>query len=217
MSDITDLRWRRRQTTSAEIEAAAFDLFTRHGSEHTTVDDIAAVAGVSPRTFFRYFPTKEDAVLGVKRAFYETVSQHIPRAAPEGVTFGDLIHATAQALAAFSAGDRAPLHRMMRVRCLCRDDDNLRHASLLLDSEQCRLRQHEVAAGSGAQSELRARILVETLSVVLSAALDDWAARCAAGEDADLVEIFRGTCEMQRRLCGDTPTAVREQSGLRVR
>jgi AcrR family transcriptional regulator len=202
VTDITGLRARRRQATSAEIEAAAFELFEQHGSEHTTVYGIAAAAGVSPRTFFRYFASKEDAVLGVKRSFQEAVGHHMPPPGPGGITFDDLIHATAEALASFSEGDSAPLRRMMRVRCLCRDDDNLRAASLVLDAEQCRLRQQEVAAADGTQATLRARMLVETLNVVLNAALDEWAIRCAAGEDADLVEVFRTACDLQRHMCG---------------
>ncbi|GEL19728.1 TetR family transcriptional regulator [Pseudonocardia asaccharolytica] len=41
---------------------AAVTLFTEHGYDETTVDDIAAAAGVGRRTFFRYFRGKEDAV-----------------------------------------------------------------------------------------------------------------------------------------------------------
>jgi AcrR family transcriptional regulator len=43
------------------IAGAAIKLFGEHGLEGTTVDDIAAAAGVSPRTFFRHFETKEQA------------------------------------------------------------------------------------------------------------------------------------------------------------
>jgi AcrR family transcriptional regulator len=44
------------------LAAAAVDLFTAQGYEETTVDDIAAAAGVGRRTFFRYFRSKEEAI-----------------------------------------------------------------------------------------------------------------------------------------------------------
>ena len=45
------LRERRRSQTRAEIAEAALDLFERQGVAATTVEDIAAAAGISPRTF----------------------------------------------------------------------------------------------------------------------------------------------------------------------
>lgn len=44
------------------LVAAAFELFLERGFEATTVDDIVALAGVGRRSFFRYFPSKEDVV-----------------------------------------------------------------------------------------------------------------------------------------------------------
>ncbi|TWV55669.1 TetR family transcriptional regulator [Streptomyces misionensis] len=44
------------------LVAAAFRLFSERGYEQTTVDDIVALAGVGRRSFFRYFPSKEDVV-----------------------------------------------------------------------------------------------------------------------------------------------------------
>jgi AcrR family transcriptional regulator len=46
----------------SRLAHAALDLFARKGFEVTTVDEIAAAVGVNRRTFFRYFPAKEDAV-----------------------------------------------------------------------------------------------------------------------------------------------------------
>lgn len=57
------LRERRRVRTKLMIQAEALRLFADKGYEQTTVDDIAHAAAMSPRTFFRYFPTKEDVVL----------------------------------------------------------------------------------------------------------------------------------------------------------
>jgi mycofactocin system transcriptional regulator len=48
----------------ARVERAALDLFTSRGFENVTSDEVADSAGISRRTFFRYYPTKADAVWG---------------------------------------------------------------------------------------------------------------------------------------------------------
>lgn len=55
---------RTRRTAIAEITEVAMDLFLEKGFEATTIDDIAAAAGISRRSVLRYFGTKEDIVLG---------------------------------------------------------------------------------------------------------------------------------------------------------
>ena len=60
------LRARKKAETWSAIHEAAAALAVRHGVEGTTVEAVAAAAGVSPRTFFNYFPAKEDAVLGMR-------------------------------------------------------------------------------------------------------------------------------------------------------
>ena len=57
--------WQRsRQAAYAEITSTAMRLFLDQGFEQTTIDQIATTAGISRRSFFRYFGTKEDVVLG---------------------------------------------------------------------------------------------------------------------------------------------------------
>lgn len=61
------LRDRQRAQIRADIRRAAFRLFVEHGYDAVTTDKIAAAAGVSPRTFFRYVPTKEEVLLAPVR------------------------------------------------------------------------------------------------------------------------------------------------------
>lgn len=57
------LRERKKLQRRHDIEAAALELFESDGFDGTTIDAIAAAAGIAPRTFFYYFSTKEDVVL----------------------------------------------------------------------------------------------------------------------------------------------------------
>jgi AcrR family transcriptional regulator len=64
---------RKRQVVRQAIGHAAWLLFADRGYEHTTVSEIARAAGVSRRSFFRYFSSKEDVVVGTTDALAEDV------------------------------------------------------------------------------------------------------------------------------------------------
>ncbi|WP_442791712.1 TetR/AcrR family transcriptional regulator [Mycolicibacterium sp. ND9-15] len=59
------LRERKKQRTRATLLDAAVELCNGQGFDNTTVDQIAAIADVSPRTFSRYFPTKDSIALAL--------------------------------------------------------------------------------------------------------------------------------------------------------
>ena len=56
------LRERRRRQTSADIRDAAVRLAQERGFDKVTIEEICVEAGISTRTFFNYFPTKESAI-----------------------------------------------------------------------------------------------------------------------------------------------------------
>jgi AcrR family transcriptional regulator len=65
------LQQKKRQVVREEISHTAWRLFADRGYEATAVDEIAREAGVSRRTFFRYFSSKEDVVVGTSDALAE--------------------------------------------------------------------------------------------------------------------------------------------------
>jgi AcrR family transcriptional regulator len=73
------LRERKKLKTRRSIQDHALRLFTAHGYDATTVEQIAEAAEISPSTFFRYFPTKEDVVVADE---YDTVMAEVFPAQP---------------------------------------------------------------------------------------------------------------------------------------
>ena len=71
MTAVEPLSERRRRLVRADLARVAIALFADRGFDAVTVDDIAAAAGISGRTFFRYFATKDEVVLDYERLLQE--------------------------------------------------------------------------------------------------------------------------------------------------
>ncbi|WP_330177368.1 TetR family transcriptional regulator [Streptomyces sp. NBC_01498] len=78
------LRERKKQATRAALAEAAVRLAAEHGAEHVTVEAISNAAGVSPRTFFNYFDSHDDAFVMMDTQIGERVRRAV-RDAPAGL------------------------------------------------------------------------------------------------------------------------------------
>jgi len=99
------LRERRRRQTSADIRDAAVRLARERGYDRVTIEEICVEAGISPRTFFNYFPNKESAIAyGPSDIPTELVGEFVAAGpAPYPVVLAELI-----ALAAHHLRDMPP-------------------------------------------------------------------------------------------------------------
>ncbi|MCU1364435.1 MAG: mftR 5 [Ilumatobacteraceae bacterium] len=69
------MRAQRRAFTVTEIARRAIDLFVERGYDDVTVDEIAVAAGISARTFFRYFPSKSDVLREHQRHLFDRLTR----------------------------------------------------------------------------------------------------------------------------------------------
>lgn len=103
-TDAPGLRERKKQRTHADLQRIATRLFLERGYQHVTIDEIAAEANVSHRTFYRYFGSKEDLVLGDIGEVVDAID-HMLRSRPVDESVLDSIRAASAELAARYASD----------------------------------------------------------------------------------------------------------------
>src|SRR5438874_9005955 len=75
--DPLPVRERTRRAVRGELAQLAVDLFVEKGYDETTIDDLAAAAGMSKRTFFRYFASKEELVMGKYEVLGEQLAEDL--------------------------------------------------------------------------------------------------------------------------------------------
>lgn len=129
------LRERKKRRTRQAIAAAALRLFAERGFEESTIADIAAAADVAPRTFFSYFPSKEDVVFAEIDDRLADVRERLDRR-PTGetplTTMRRVVLETMEALAA-EQGDYAAIRTKLMLE---RPALQARALQRLYDAEQ---------------------------------------------------------------------------------
>jgi AcrR family transcriptional regulator len=174
------VRERKKRATRAQLEEAAFSLFARQGYEATTVDEISEAAQVSPRTFFRYFATKEDVIFGDQAGDLDQLRLAMQHGPGED---GDVVR---DGLMAFSRILDERRDDVLGRRQLIVDNPVLQGRVLRLESAWAGAVADILAARAGqGDPTFEQQVLASCAVTVLSAAVQAWH---AAGADGPLVD-----------------------------
>ena len=108
------LRARKRQDTMQRITQAGLRLFIDQGYEATTLDAIAAAAGISRRTFFHYFKSKDDILLSLQSGMGQGIAAAVRNAPPGLRPLEAIRRAIIDAVAEFPSDEMIRIDRLMR-------------------------------------------------------------------------------------------------------
>jgi AcrR family transcriptional regulator len=179
-----DWRTRKKAATREAIRRHALRLFLRDGYEATTVEEIAAAAGVSHMTFFRYFPRKEAVV---ESDDYDPLLADLVAARPAGEDPFTAIHQAVRAgLAAVLPDDRDAI--LVRTR-LTLETPALRARNYRNQDDTRELFAVALARREGRIApDLRIRVVAAAALAALTTAITAWAEGDGAADLVSLVD-----------------------------
>src|ERR1700712_699019 len=108
------LRGRKRAASRAQTVDVALALFAERGFDNVTVADICTAAEIAPRTFFRYFPTKDDVLAETARDLAERVAEFVT-AAPAGLEDAVVLRLAMRQIGEHVLTERSRLGAFLRV------------------------------------------------------------------------------------------------------
>lgn len=178
-----DLRTLARNAVRTQIAAVAVDLFAQHGFDSVTIEQVAEAAGSSVRSIYRYFPTKEDLVVGVPEDQGAVVRQALEARPVDEPPMVSLHRAYAEHLGhrEHTDRDKAAL-RLLEESPALRARNLQKHmlwAELLSPVIEQRLH--------GGSRMLRAKALVDASLAAFTLALSAWAAE---GEERPILDLL---------------------------
>lgn len=124
-------RERKRRQTRERIEAAALALFLERGFDGTTIEDITEAADVSKRSFFDYFPSKEEVVFAWQDSFADELADAVA-VQPQDASIAEVIEGalTSLLLTASSDPQRLAIGALIRDTPVLRARDQLKYTKL---------------------------------------------------------------------------------------
>jgi AcrR family transcriptional regulator len=193
------LRQRKKERTRTQIVEAALDLCARQGFDKTTVEQIASLADVSPRTVNRYFATKEDIVLGLIDDFLvESVDilRTLPRDGDELRALRDSYIGLVDRIA--ETGEPISFERFQQMQQLVKENPSVSARSRELGEIKHNVLGATIAERMGVDpDDLSVRIVMATWSAIAHVAMDN--CDSVTGQECRdsmtmAYDAFRATC-----------------------
>lgn len=166
-----------RAEVRRELVAAAVRLFHERGYEITTVDDIAAAAGVGRRTFFRYFRSKEDAISPDHRAALARVAEVFENAHDAEPATSLVLRAGETVFEMYTADPELSLRRFRLTRAVPALRD--RESASVDHYRRLFTRYLRARFADDPDGELRAAVIGAAVVAAHNLALREWLARGA--------------------------------------
>jgi AcrR family transcriptional regulator len=163
------LRERKKEQTKRAIEEAAFRLFAERGFQATTVADIADAADVAPRTFFAYFPSKEDVLFADFDDTFDAVAARLRGRPPGESTFDALRASIADQLPDLDADE----HEALRHRLSCEHQSISAHERYLMARFEALIAESVATDLGDAPTDLRPRMIAAAAIAALMAMRPD--------------------------------------------
>jgi AcrR family transcriptional regulator len=168
------LRERKKQRTRDALVDAALDLFLTKGYEATTIDQIAAEVEVSPRTFFRYFASKEDVALSLTADEQRVLLAELVARPESESPFTALCQAMRSLLKMLRKTDDAETGRYLRCQKVVHSTPALLAGAMRLIKENERRLVAEVARRLGTDPwDLQPKFIVAVFLSVALACFDE--------------------------------------------
>jgi AcrR family transcriptional regulator len=179
----------RRERTRTALREAALARFVRDGFDATSIADIAADAGVTTRTFYRYFANKDEVLF----ADYEDRLDWFHLALTVRPRTEPLVASVRAAIDSFP-DDPALVAEIARLRTAELDPDriepHIRRVEAQLGRQvEAHLRHRDPGIADDPDARLRTTIVARTVAAAVFAAMDTW----MAGPADDLDELSRLT------------------------
>jgi AcrR family transcriptional regulator len=195
----TSLRDRKKDRTRRTLQDEAVRLFAEKGFQATTIEEIAAAAEVAPRTFFRYFPTKEDVVFWSEHQ--PMLAGHVAARPDHEPAAQALRHGLTDGLASFYEQDRERL--LARSKLACRTPAlqprwRQQQADLAVGMAQILADRLGVHA-----DDLEVRAIAAAIAAALFVAIEEWQAHDGQGDLRGLIERALGAV-----LAGPVPATA---------